>query len=273
MFSKYLSLNIVQNNMKLTEGLSEICGVIIGDGWIQSNEKGLFITGNQTEDKDYYDNYLVPLIRKELKIDLSARYFSYWRTYGVAIYRKELIKIFLKLGMLKGEKASRAFIPNIFKKNKKYYIALLRGVFDTDGSIYFMKDINPSRKSDFHIRPRLRITSISENLINDIKFLTKNVGIISSNPSPSKWRGNKKPSHIFEINQQKSIHLWLNLIGTKNPVHQTKIAIWKKFGFVPPKTTLKERVEILKDLRKPEFYYTTRGSRSLANRVALKNLS
>lgn len=244
--------------MKITRGISEICGSIIGDGWIQSNGKNLFITGNLTEDKKYYDNHLAPLIRKELKIDLQPRSFLYWRTYGVGIYKKEIIKQFLELGMLQGEKASRTFIPDKFKRNKKYFIPLLRGIFDTDGSIYFMRDPNPKRKSSFHVRPRIRIACISKRLIDDIKFLSKNIGIKHSNPSPFNWKNDKNPVYIFEINEKSSIQKWLNLIGTKNPVHQTKVSIWKKFGYVPPKTTLNERIKILKGFINPESYYDSR---------------
>lgn len=243
----------------LTEGISEICGAIIGDGWIQSNESGLFITGNITKDKSYYDDHLVPLIRKELKINIRARQFPYWRICGVSICQPDIIKMFLRLGMLKGKKALGVFIPNIFKKDKKYFIPLLRGIFDTDGSIYFMKDPNPSRKTNFHIRSRIVIVSISKRLIDEIKILTKRIGINHANPGPSHYKTNVHPAYKFEINRRDSIKQWLSLIGTKNLVHQTKIDLWKKFGFVPPNTTLEQRIKTLKGLIKSESYYTVQG--------------
>lgn len=237
---------------KITRGFSEICGALMGDGWIQSNESNLFIAGNPKEDKFYYDNHLVPLINKELNLNIKARLFPYWRVYGISIHRKSIIKIFLNVGIPKGRKARIVRIPSVFKKSKNLFLPLLRGIFDTDGSIYFMRG-NP--KNDFHIRPRLRITSVSKKLIEDIKTLSRSIEIKHSNPKALKWGKNPNPSYIFEINRVESISRWFKLIGTKNPVHQTKIDIWKRFGFVPPKTSLNERFKILKGLVNPKSFY------------------
>lgn len=239
--------------MKVTSGLSEICGVIIGDGWIQSNKSNLFITGNPTEDKLYYDNYLVPLINREFNLKLKARPFPYWKTYGIGIYRKQIIKNILSLGLPKGRKAKIVSIPKIFKNKRKFFISLLRGIFDTDGSIYFMK--NPNKTSNLHTRPRLRITSVSERLILDIKNLSTKLEIKHSNPSALIWGNNPNPSYIFEINRLDSIEKWLKLVGSNNPVHKTKVKIWKKFGFVPPRTTINERFKILKGNINPKSFY------------------
>lgn len=239
--------------MFITEGLSEICGTIIGDGWIQSNERNMFITGSPTEDKPYYDNYLVQLINNELNLDLKAKLFSSWRTYGVGIYKKDIIRKFLSLGIPKGKKAKIVTIPQVFKERKKLLIPLLRGIFDTDGSIYFMKD--PNTNSILHTRPRLRITSVSERLIANIKELSTKFNIKHSNPSALIWGNNPNPSHIFEINRINSIEKWLKVVGTNNPVHQTKIKIWRNFGFVPPRTNLNERYKILNGLINPKSFY------------------
>ena len=238
--------------MKLTEGISEICGAIIGDGWIQSNESGLFITGNMVEDKLYYDNCIVPLINKELNLNLKAKPFPYWRTYGISIYKKSIIRMFLNLGLPKGNKAKIAHIPTSFKRKKEFFISVLRGIFDTDGSIYFMKD--PNKQNSLHARPRIRITSISKKLIEDIKDLSEKLGIKHSNPSPGKWSGSPNSNYIFEINRIDSISKWLNIVKTNNPAHQTNIRIWNKFGFCPPMTNLEARTKILNGLIDPLFY-------------------
>jgi hypothetical protein len=44
--------------------IAEILGTFIGDGWIESDKDALYVTGNPTEDKDYYDKLLRSLILK-----------------------------------------------------------------------------------------------------------------------------------------------------------------------------------------------------------------
>ncbi|MDP1729534.1 MAG: hypothetical protein Q8L27_05015 [archaeon] len=55
---------------------------------------------------------------------------------------------------------------------------------------------------------------------------------------------------------------WFKLIGSKNSKHITKYQIWKEFGFCPPKTTLKERMQMLKKEISPYSYYAGVSERS-----------
>ena len=38
--------------------ISEILGAFTGDGWITSSLKSLYITGNSSEEREYYDYFL-----------------------------------------------------------------------------------------------------------------------------------------------------------------------------------------------------------------------
>ncbi len=241
--------------MEITAGLSEIAGAIIGDGWIQSKRDSIFISGHKTEDRLYYANYLAPLFSKEFKLDVQPREFSYWRTFGISIHRKFVIKSLLDVGLPRGEKAKTVRIPRIFKDDTKLGAHLLRGIFDTDGNIYFGKYNSPWRKGVLHDVPRLSITSISKGLIEDIKDIADKLGIKYANPKPSPIRGNRSPCFKFEVNRISSLEKWNKLIGTSNPKHKTKFEIWKRFGFCPSKTSLEERIKILKGDINPNIYY------------------
>ena len=46
---------------------------------------------------------------------------------------------------------------------------------------------------------------------------------------------------------KKSDNKWMRLIGFSNPKHITKIEVWKKLGYCPPRTTYLERLKILKE--------------------------
>ena len=39
----------------------------------------------------------------------------------------------------------------------------------------------------------------------------------------------------------------MKLVGFSNPKHITKIKVWEKLGYCPPKTTYLERLKILKE--------------------------
>ena len=118
------------------ENIAELCGAITGDGWIQSNEKSFFLAGNPTEDKEYYDLHMIPLINKVLSLEIKTKNFPYWKVYGTSIHKKEIIKRLLKFGLVGGKKVDVAKIPKwIMKSNKKIKKAFIRGLFDTDGSI------------------------------------------------------------------------------------------------------------------------------------------
>ena len=64
---------------------------------------------------------------------------------------------------------------------------------------------------------------------------------------PKNLRESKE--YILTLSGVKRLNEWMNLIGIKNPVKLTRYFVWKKFGFCPPHTTLKEREDILKGKR------------------------
>ena len=57
---------------------------------------------------------------------------------------------------------------------------------------------------------------------------------------------NFKRNEIY-ISGKENLKKWMKFIGFSNEKHLTKYLIWKKFGFCPPNTTLKQRLLILND--------------------------
>ncbi len=243
------------------EIISELCGAIIGDGWIQSNERCFFLAGDPTEDRDYYDSHIPEIFRKVL-ITVTPKEFPYWSVYGISIYKKDIIQKLLSWNIPKGKKVDTARIPNWIKKSEdKVKKAFLRGFFDADGSIFCQKDYTKYAKefnSKHHVKARLRITSISSNLVDEMKGMCEEVGFKVIRRTIKRGRiseRNCKDIHIIEINHLESIRKWFEELKPSNPKHTTKYRIWKKFGFCPPKTTLIQRKEILKNELSPYSFY------------------
>ena len=243
------------------EIIAELCGAITGDGWIQSNERGMFLAGDPTEDKDYYDFNIQRLFDK-LSIITTPKHFPYWKVYGFSIYSGEVIKRFLGFGLPKGRKAHSAEIPPwILKSSDKIKMAFIRGLFDADGCVWCQKDYTKYAKdfdANYHTKIRIRFTSISYQLQNQLQNQLSLVGfkgkLRTLRNRATKLRNNKD-IHIVEINRLGDIKKFFNTLKPSNEKHNTKYLIWKEFGFCPPKTTIKQRKDILKKKINPYDLY------------------
>ena len=68
---------------------------------------------------------------------------------------------------------------------------------------------------------------------------------------------NRKDNHkwIIVISGPERLEKWMELIGTKNPVKLSRYLVWKKFGFCPPHTTLRQREDFLNDKEDIHSHY------------------
>lgn len=243
------------------ETIAEICGAVIGDGWIQSDERCFFLAGDPREDRDYYD-LKVPNIFRKVNLDVVPKEFLYWKVYGISIYKKELIKILINWGIPKGKKVNSANVPEWIKKGgERVKIAFMRGFFDADGCIFCQKDYTKYANefnSKYHSKARLRITTIAEKLAEEMLQLCRDCGFNIKKRKIIRGRiseRNCKDIHILEINNLKDIERWFEELKPSNPKHTTKYEVWKKFGFCPPRTTIIQRKEILKNRLNPYSFY------------------
>lgn len=243
------------------EKLAEFFGAMTGDGWIQTDGRCLFLAGDPIEDREYYDKKVIPLISK-LIVPVKPKNFPYWNVYGTGIYKKDIIKEILDLGFPKGKKVEIASVPSwIISSNIKTKRAFIRGLFDTDGCIFMQKDYTKysnTFNSNYHTKSRIRITSISKRLMEEVSFLLSSLKFRHT----VRWREggfrhnrNNSSSYFVEINSIQDVHRFFKEIKPNNPKHITKYLIWKKFGFCPPKTTLSQRKDILKNAISPYNSY------------------
>lgn len=243
------------------EIIAELCGAIIGDGWIQSDERCFFIAGDPTEDKDYYDKYLIKIFDR-VGIKTTPKEFPYWKVYGIGIYKKEIIQKLLSWKIPKGKKVHTAKIPEwIFNSKKKIVYAFLRGFFDADGSVFCQKDYTKYANdfnSKYHCKIRIRMSSVSIELIKQIQKLCDKFGIkcvVRTIKRGHIVERNCQDVNIIEINSIEHVNQWFNEVKPSNGKHTTKYLIWKKHGFCPPYTTIKQRKDILKNKLNPYTLY------------------
>ncbi|MEK6948261.1 MAG: LAGLIDADG family homing endonuclease [Nanoarchaeota archaeon] len=182
--------------------LAEFVGIMLGDGNIYcSKEKGVYqikVTNNSETDKEYLLNYVRPLAKKLFGVDGTISFDKNRKGINLRIAGIELFKFLLSIGLVEGDKIiNEVTIPKWVKENNVLLIACLRGLFDTDGTIFQANKIrypkrlnigfkNNNKKLLFEVRDSLislgfHPTNTKRNAIflcrsNEIKLFMKNIG-------------------------------------------------------------------------------------------------
>lgn len=267
--------------IKRNENTAELVGLIFGDGGLtyRKNTSSLRfqLRGHLIEDKEHYDNHIIPLFNKEVMFPIFKRKVSIVLNknkgfYGISVEGVKIVGYLDYLGIPRGIK-KELYIPKWIKSNKKYTIKFLRGLFDTDGSINCEK--NYSLKNPlYHTKIKLSISSTSKNLIKEISEILNNLKIKNFIKKPYKWKQrNWKDLNKIMIDGGVNVNRWFKFIGSKNHKHITRYLIWKNFNFCPPYTNLEERRKILKGKINPHSYYNVRECRSGQTNMAKDHMA
>jgi len=156
--------------------LAEETGIHIGDGsmnmYRSQQDCSYTYSGHAIDDLEF-SKYVKQLMKK-----LYNLYPSYERiqknTIMLSYTRKQLIQFKHELGLPLGVK-DNITIPMWIIENKDFKIACVKGIFATDGSLLFQKKYRSRR-----YYPQLKITSKSEQLINQINYILNELDIKSS---------------------------------------------------------------------------------------------
>lgn len=254
--------------IKRNENTAELVGLSFGDGGLTyrkgKNRTKFQLRGHLVEDREHYDNYIIPLFNREVMFPIFGRkvgivFNKSKNFYGLAVESVKIEKYLNYLGIPSGVK-NELFIPEWIKNNKKYILRFLRGFLDTDGSISCQRNYS-IKNNKFHTQIRIYLSNCSENLITEIYQLLKKIGFKCIMTTYKQKREGWKNLHMVKLSGGIQIEKWFKIIGSKNQKHITKYLIWKKFGFCPPYITLNERKQILKKETSPYFYYK-RGCQS-----------
>lgn len=231
--------------------LAEICGIHAGDGYMRTRERNrgeVQISGN-IEEKDYYDNHVIPLINSIFKLNIKGKFFRK-NLYGFITHNKEVRETLLNLGFPSGRKSINVRVPKIIlaSKNPLLYVRFLRGLLDTDGHIGFRKCYGKYTlfKTKRHHYPIIHITTISKRLAKDVCFILKFLKIKYFIHSFQPKDPEDKFKYRIIMNGVERMNKWMDLIGSKNSVKLTRYLIWRRFGFCPTNLTLQQREGILK---------------------------
>jgi len=162
--------------------------------------------------------------------------------YGFYIFNEKLVNFFASFGVYIGSKRN-VEIPKIIFKSEEFKKRFLRGLFDTDGSLYF--DRNNGCNKPVNKVLGIKLGAVSEKLCFQVFSLLKEFGLHPVIKKPYKGKRNKNPVHCVLIYRKGDIKWYIQNIGFKNPKHYTRWQVFQKLGYCPPRTTIKRRKEIL----------------------------
>ncbi len=237
--------------MNNKEALFELFGIYVGDGCLSVNKryKELAILGDINEEFEYHKDYVIPLFNKTVFIPLTGKpiegkHCKTMGVYGIITFEKKVVDYFISFGFKPGPKTNIKLPSIITESDKSLQKHFLRGLFDTDGSIYFEK--NYSSKSNKNLRPKIKISTVSRKMKNQILAMLRNFDMNPMDKIPYKGKRDKNINYEIVIHRKKDLESFIKNIGFSSSKHKTKINVWKKLGYCPPKTTISEREKILK---------------------------
>ncbi|HLC64743.1 MAG TPA: LAGLIDADG family homing endonuclease [Candidatus Nanoarchaeia archaeon] len=163
-------------NTPLTPELCELIGAFIGDGFTNKYGSRYVVqySGDATLDFDYHIKYLRSLFMR--LFPGSHPIHKIWQnTSRITINSKQLFELLTKrFGFIGGKKAYTVLIPReiLESENKECILKCVRGIFDTDGCVFF-------DKRDSYKKPYIRIALElrSKELIKQISFILRKEGI------------------------------------------------------------------------------------------------
>ena len=206
-------------NIKLNKEICEFIGAFIGDGYLgnygkRKNQFLIGLAGHVKLDEHYFKNHLIPIIKRHFPFtNPKLRYREDEHTIMLRIYSKELFRFFKNLGFNEGKKSANVVIPDKIIKSDNLIKATIRGIFDTDGCIFFDK-----RKLYKKPYPRISLQSVSLNLIKQLQeYLSKDFDLYVSKNNIKGYR------ECIEVYGHKQLERFLKKIGFSNRKHLNKI--------------------------------------------------
>lgn len=195
-FSK--DTKIPRLDLEFSEGLAELIGIILGDGEILKYGT-IRISFDPKKDKNFLFRRVLPLIKNLLGNNIYYESHKRIAFYNVAFRRFLQQKCDLNYG---SKFRNNWGIPKWCFKKKEYLAAVLRGLFDTDGYIGYLRGKGEIMFGRFSDKCTI--------LVNDIGNILDFFNIKNSTQHTPDGR------FKIRITNKKGIVMFFNLIGSSN---------------------------------------------------------
>ena len=201
---------------KRSEKLAELIGIILGDGNINYYKKGkkigvyqVNIAGDKNLDRDYHLKYVSPLFSELFSVKVKEKLAKKGNGRFLVISSKQLVVFLLANELKSGDKIkNQVTIPSWIKANPLFLKACIRGLFDTDGSVYRLTNQNSHQIS---------FTNHNSTLLKDVRD-----GLLSLEIGVSNITKDKE----ITITKKSELRKFLKEVGFKNSRHLAKVKVW-----------------------------------------------
>lgn len=200
-----------KNNIKL----AEFVGILLGDGSISLNrvngskQTRLQISLNSEDDRDYID-YVCHLFLALFGETPITKFRKNEKTVDIQVFKRRILEFITKdIGLKVAPKWNRAIIPKHFMQ-KKYSKYVVRGYFDTDGSL-----VKANNNGIIYPRLEMKISPapMQNQFIRILNSLEFNYGVYEIG----------KGKIRIQLNGKTQLIKWKNEIGFSNAKHERKV--------------------------------------------------
>lgn len=244
--------------------LAEMIGIILGDGntYYDKGKKYLLrISSNRVEEKKYR-NYTKKLMEDLFKISPKSYDKSDRKGTDLTLYNKSVVEGLIEKGIIPGNKVKNQIkVPKWIKKTEINKIGCLRGLFDTDGSVY----LRNTQKSF-----GLNFKNGSFPLVKDFKAICESEGINTQKIPEPKIYKNPDTKEIFKtyqvtIENKSEISKFLYKIKPKKWDFHAKIIGMSLLTLEDPLKRAKIKKELDKKYPDKKIHYSTKFENLLKN--------
>ena len=209
-FKKHPIINVCMpfNKPKHSKELAEFIGIMMGDGGMSKRQ--ICIILHHTDDLAF-SGYVRKLIKRLFKVNPSIYHDNKNSVNKIVVSRTELVQYLNTLGLVIGNKIKQKFnIPSWIKENDSFLKMCIRGLIDTDGSIFSHKYKVNGKLYEYK---KLCFSSASFPLNLSVCHALKRWGFQA--------RLGRKNNEIREVrlDSKKDMGKYFKLIGSSNSKH------------------------------------------------------
>src|SRR3989344_602035 len=183
--------------------LAEFLGLVMGDGGISHYQ--VVITLHHIDDLAY-SAFVIRLMRKLFGVRPRIYHRPKDSINDIVLSRRELVEFLHELGLPIGNKVKQQFdIPDWIKRNKTFAVACVRGLVDTDGSVFVHSYVVNGKRYRYK---KLSFTSRSRPLQVSVAKILVDLGM---SPHIS--------GYDVRLDSIADVKKYFTIVGSHNPKH------------------------------------------------------
>lgn len=193
---------------KDSELLAELLGILFGDGHLSAYQ--VSVTTNSETDIDHA-RFVKDLLIKLFGSKVAMRFKKDCKGVEIVLSSKSAVNFLFSKGMPIGNKMKNNLrAPQWILENPKFQKAFIKGLFDTDGSIYLDKKKIKGKEYSYM---GWTITTYADRFMNDVVNILNGFGLKPTNRLTQKSVYIRRTNKIIE---------YFDRIGTSNPKHSKR---------------------------------------------------